>query len=242
MQIRIPPALKNKRFFMLWIGLLVSVSGSQMQLAAIHWHIRSLTNTPDPLALGGIGLARILPIIIFSVFGGAFADTYNRRTILFFTQSIMALTAAGLALLTFFGQIQIWHIYTLTAIQAAAIAFDGPARQAIVPNLVTAEDLPNAFSMNSIAFNTGAVIGPALSGVVIATLGQGYTYLLNAVSFLAVIYALITIGDISQDLKRASGVNFGAVRDGVRFIFTRKIILSTMIMDFLRHFSRLPIQ
>jgi MFS family permease len=232
----IPPALKNKRFFMLWAGLLVSIAGSQMQLAAIHWHIRELTGTPDPMALGGIGLARILPVIVFSLFGGAFADTYNRRTILFITQSLMALTAAALAFLTFFGQIQIWHIYLITAIQAAAVAFDGPARQAIVPNLVPAQDLPNAFSLNSIAFNAGAVIGPALSGVVIATLGQGYTYLFNAISFLAVIFALLAIGDIPQDLKKASGVSLSAMTDGIRFIFTRRIILSTMVMDFFATF------
>jgi len=236
MQLRIPPALKNRRFFMLWAGLLVSIAGSQMQLAAIHWHIRSLTGTPDPMALGGIGLARILPVIVFSLFGGAFADTYDRRTILFVTQSLMALTAAGLALLTFMGQIQIWHIYALTAVQAAAVAFDGPARQAIVPNIVSAEDLPNAFSLNSIAFNAGAVIGPALSGVVIATLGQGYTYFFNAVSFLAVILALLAIGEIPQDLKKASGISLRAMGDGVRFIFSRQIILSTMIMDFFATF------
>jgi MFS family permease len=232
----IPPALKNRRFFMLWAGLLISIAGSQMQLAAIHWHIRELTGTPDPLALGGIGLARILPVILFSLFGGAFADTYNRRTILFITQSLMALTAVALAALTFIGQIQIWHIYLITAIQAAAIAFDGPARQAIVPNLVSPTDLPNAFSLNSIAFNAGAVIGPALSGVVIATLGQGYTYLFNAISFLAVIFALLAIGDIPQDLKKASGVSLSAMQDGIRFIFTRRIILSTMIMDFFATF------
>ncbi len=221
---------------MLWAGLLVSIAGSQMQLAAIHWHIRELTGTPDPMALGFIGLARILPIIVFSLFGGTFADTFNRRTILFITQSLMALTAAALAVLTFLGSIQIWHIYLITAIQAAAIAFDGPARQAIVPNLVPAKDLPNAFSLNSIAFNTGAVIGPALSGVVIATLGQGYTYLFNAISFLAVIFALLAIGDIPQDLKKASGVSLTAMTDGIRFIFSRRIILSTMVMDFFATF------
>ena len=236
MLLKIPPALKNRRFFMLWAGLLISIAGSQMQLAAIHWHIRTLTGTPDPIALGGIGLARIIPIILFSLFGGAFADTYNRRNILFITQTLSALTAAGLAILTFMGHIQIWHIYAITAIQAAAIAIDGPARQAIIPNLVTPEDLPNAFSLNSIAFNTGAVIGPALSGMVIATIGQGYTYLFNAVSFLAVIFALMAIGEIPQDFKKASGVSLKAMTEGIHFIFSRKIIFSTMIMDFFATF------
>jgi len=232
----IPPALKNRKFLFLWLGLMISIAGSQMQVAAIHWHIRDLSGTPDPLALGGIGLARILPVIVFSLFGGVFADSYNRRAILFITQTVMALTALGLALLTFSGTAEIWHIYALTAVQAAAVAFDGPARQAIVPNIVPAKDLPNAFSLNSIAFNVGAVVGPVLSGIVIATLGQGYTYFFNAISFLAVIAALLVIGRIPQDFKSSSGVSLAAIKDGVRFIFERKIILSTMVMDFFATF------
>lgn len=232
----IPPALKNRKFLFLWLGLMISIAGSQMQVAAIHWHIRDLSGTPDPLALGGIGLARILPVIVFSLFGGVFADSYNRRAILFITQTVMALTALGLALLTFSGTAEIWHIYALTAVQAAAVAFDGPARQAIVPNIVPAKDLPNAFSLNSIAFNVGAVVGPVLSGIVIASLGQGYTYFFNAISFLAVIAALLVIGRIPQDFKSASGVSLAAIKDGVRFIFERKIILSTMVMDFFATF------
>lgn len=232
----LPPALKNRKFLILWLGLMVSVAGSQMQVAAIHWHIRDLSETPDPLALGGIGLARILPVIVFSLIGGAFADTYNRRTILFITQVSMALTAVGLAALTFTGLAEIWHIYALTAVQAAAIAFDAPARQAIVPNIVEAKDLPNAFSLNSIAFNVGAVAGPVMSGIVIATLGQAYTYFFNALSFLAVIFALLAIGKIPQDFSNARGVSLSAIVDGVRFIFSRKIILSTMVMDFFATF------
>ena len=108
------------------------MAGSQMQIAAIHWHIRELTGEPDPLALGGIGLARILPVLFLSVVGGAMADNYNRRTILFITQSVLALQALALALFTLHGSITIWQIYGLTAIQAAAMAFDLPARQALV--------------------------------------------------------------------------------------------------------------
>src|SRR5512144_1933583 len=104
---RIPPALKNRNFFLLWSGLLVSVAGSQMQVAAIHWHIRELSGVPDPLALGGIGLARVLPVIFFSLVSGPVADSYNRRLVMFITQSVMALTALLLALFTFNGQISI---------------------------------------------------------------------------------------------------------------------------------------
>lgn len=233
---RLPPALRYPKFTLLWAGLLISIAGSQMQVAALHWHVRELTGVPDPMALGLIGLARIVPVILFSLFGGALADSFDRRKILLVSQTAMALTAAALAWLTFTEQIQLWHIYALTALQAAAIAFDGPARQAIVPNLVPAEDLPSAFSLNSIAFNAGAVIGPVMSGVVIASLGQGYTYAINAVSFLAVIAAVLVIGSVPQNLRAGSGVNLAAIREGVRFILTRRIIFSTMVMDFFATF------
>lgn len=232
----IPPALHNRRYFYLWLGLLISIAGSQMQVTALHWHIRTLTVEPDPLALGGIGLARILPIVIFSFIGGPMADTFNRRYILFITQSVMALTALALALLTFSGHISIWWIYALTALQASAIAFDGPARQAMIPNIVAAKDLPNAFSLSSIASNTGSIAGPALAGVVIATLGQGYTYLFNAISFLAVIIALLLIGRVLQDTHNVPGINLKAAVNGFRFILSKPIILSTMVMDFVATF------
>ncbi|MBE3118588.1 MAG: MFS transporter [Candidatus Atribacteria bacterium] len=236
MKLRIPPALHHRRYFYIWLGLLISIAGSQMQVAALHWHIRTLTSEPNPLALGGIGLARILPIVLFSFIGGPVADTFNRRGILFITQSVMALTALGLALLSFSGHITLWLIYLLTAVQATAQAFDSPARQAMIPNLVPAEDLPNAFSMSSIAMNAGSIVGPALSGIVIATLGLGYTYLFNAISFLAVILALALIGPVFQDTRKAPGINLAAMADGIRFIVRKPIILSTMLMDFVATF------
>ncbi|HEX7620580.1 MAG TPA: MFS transporter, partial [Anaerolineales bacterium] len=235
MKFSIPAALRHKRYLYLWLGLLISIAGSQMQISALFWHIRILTGNPQPLALGGIGLARILPIIIFSFLSGPVADTVNRRRVLFVTQTAMALVALVLALLTFTGQITIWYIYLLTAIQATAVAFDGPARQAMIPNIVPAKDLPSAFSMSSIAQNAGSIIGPALSGIVIVTLGQGYTYFFNAVSFLAVIIALVLIGPVLQDPKK-SGIHLSAAMDGIRFIFSKPIILSTMLMDFVATF------
>jgi MFS family permease len=206
-----------------------------MQVAAILWQIRDLSVKPNPLALGGLGLARIVPVVVFSLVGGAAADAFNRRKIMIVTQSLMALTAFALAALTFVGSIQLWQIYTLTAIQAAAIAFDLPARQALVPNLVPGDDLPSAFSMTSIAFNAGAILGPGLSGLVIATLGQGYTYFLNGLSFMALIGAIIYIGPISQRIQ-PGGIHWGAIRDGLRFIYERKIILSSMLLDFFATF------
>ena len=140
----------------------------------------------------------MLLFLCFSLVGGLVADRANRRTILFMTQSISLLVAFVLGILTLFGVIQLWHIYVLTAIQASAMAFDLPARQSLVPNLVPREDLPNAFSLQSIAFSMGAIVGPALSGVVIGYLGQEYAYFINAFSFLAVIFALIAMGSVPQ--------------------------------------------
>src|SRR5512138_1346697 len=231
----IPPSLKHRRFFYLWLGQLLSIAGTQMQIWALLWHIRALTD--QPIALGGVGLARILPVIIFSLVGGAIADAFDRRKILFFTQSAAALLALALGLLTQFGQITIWWIYALTALQAISIAFDGPARQALVPNLVPAKDLPNAFSMTSIAWQTGAIIGPALSGLVIVFGGQQAVYYINAVSYLAVIVALILIGPVAQTKSgRIAGVSWNSIREGIHFIVNKPIILSTMLLDFVATF------
>ena len=235
MKIKIPPALKHYRYRYLWFGLLISIAGSQMQSAAIHWHIRDLSGVPDPMALGGIGLARILPVIIFSIIGGAVADNYNRRNILFVTQSILALQALVLAYLTFSGSITIQYIYILTAIQASAMAFDLPARQSLVPNLVPRDILPSAFSMNTIAFNVGAIGGPLLFGFVPEG-ALGYAYIINSISFVAVLIALFLMGDVPQNVNQAGGINISAMWDGVRFIFKRPLISSTMLMDFIATF------
>ena len=233
--IRVPPSLKNRRFFYLWSGQLLSIAGTQMQIWALFWHIRTLTE--EPIALGGIGLARILPVVIFSLISGVIADSFNRTKILFITQSCAALLALVLGLLTQFGQITIWHIYLLTALQAIAIAFDGPARQALVPNLVPAKDLPNAFSMTSIAWQTGSILGPALTGFTIAFGGQQAVYYINAISYLAVILALILIGNVPQTkIDRIAGVSWSSIREGVHFIVNKPIILSTMLLDFVATF------
>lgn len=236
MNLHVPPALYHSRFRYLWIGQTISIAGTQMQTWALFWQIRTLTD--QPIALGGVGLARLLPIVVFSLVGGAVADVVNRRRLLFVTQSIMALSAVALAWLTFQEQIALWQIYLLTALQATAVAFDTPSRQALVPNLVPARDLPNAFSLNSIGFQAGAILGPALSGWVIVYLGQASTYLINAISYGAVIVALLLMGPVAQSadpLKRPQ-VSLDAIREGLRFIRSSPIILSTMILDFFATF------
>jgi len=235
--IHIPPSLHHRRFRLLWLGLLISIAGSQMQLWALFWHIRTITD--QPIALGAVGLARILPVIVFSLIGGAVADVLNRRRILFLTQTGMALVAFALGWLTLAGHIDLWHIYLLTALQAVAQAFDGPARQALVPNLVPVSDLPNAFSLNSIANQTGSIIGPAVSGFIIAAGGLPYVYIINAISFLAVIVALGMMGPVEQQKVSSSkngAISFSAIAEGVQFIMKQPLILSTMILDFFATF------
>ncbi len=206
-----------------------------MQVWAILWHIRTLTD--QPIALGGIGLARILPVIVFSLVGGALADSYDRRGIIFITQSAAGILALILALLTQFEHITIWYIYVLTAFQAVVVAFDGPARAALIPNLVPTEDLANAFSLNSIAFQAGAVVGPALSGLIIAASGQASVYYINALSYIAVLIALFLIGEIPQKVSRTvTGVNWGSIREGIQFIIGKPIILGSMLLDFIATF------
>src|SRR5512140_564560 len=229
----LPPALTYRRFTLLWAGLIVSVVGSQMQQWVLFWQVSQLSR--EPIAVSILGGVRFVVVLALSLVGGLVADRYNRRTIMFLTQRILALVALALAVLTIWNVIQLWHIYVLTAIQAAATAFDLPARQALVPNLVDREDLPSAFSLMSIAFSTGAILGPAMSGLVIGYYGTGWAYLLNAVSFLAVILALISMGRVAQQpstAQRGLRAALTDIRDGIHFIRQQPLILSSMILDF----------
>src|SRR5512142_3280721 len=235
--LRLPPALRHRRFTLLWAGLIISVVGSQMQQWVLFWQISTLSKAP--IAVSIVGGVRFVAVLAFSMVGGLVADRYNRRVIMFLTQSMLTLVAVALALLTLFHVIQLWHIYALTAVQAAAQAFDLPARQSLVPNLLPREDLPSAFSLMSIAFSTGAIAGPALSGIVIGYWGTGAAYLLNAVSFLAVIFALIAMGPVPQQAATSQkGLRAALVdiRDGIRFIRHQPLILSSMILDFFATF------
>jgi len=208
-----------------------------MQFAAILWHIKKLSD--QPIALGAIGLARVIPIIIFSLIGGAIADVFDRRKIMFITQGVLIGTASTLAWLTWSGQIQLWHIYALTVCEAIASAFDLPARQSLTPNLVPARDLPNAFSMQSIAYTVGAIFGPALGGLFIGYLGQTSVYLTNAISYLGIVLALAMIGPVAQQHAERSStapVSWAAIKEGIQFILSRPIILSSMLLDFFATF------
>ena len=234
-------ALRHRNFRLIWIGLLVSFTGSTMQSAALLWHV-SLLVPPEKkgLALGLVGLVRVLPIVVFSMVSGVVADAWNRRRLMVFTQTGSALVALGLAELTFHGLSTVWPIYVLAAVASAVGAFDLPARQALVPMLVPREHLPNAISLNTIMFQTASVIGPGLGGLVIATAGVGWVYLANAFSFAFVIVALILMRDVPAREPSEAGsrddVSMHAALEGLRFVFRSPLIRSTMLLDFFATF------
>jgi MFS family permease len=217
---------------------MVSVSGSMMQTAALLWQV-SLLAPPERkgIALGAVGLVRVLPIIILSLLGGVVADSRKRRPLMLATQSVLTLLAAGLAYLTLSGRATLPLVYVFAALTAAATAFDAPARQALTPNLVPRSELPNAISLMTILFQVASVAGPSLAGIVIATRGVGYAYALNAVSFLAVIGALAAMRDVPEPpVEERSPVTFRAAAEGLRFVFRAPLIRGSMFLDFFATF------
>jgi len=208
-----------------------------MQLWALYWHLRTLSD--QPMVISGIGLARFLPVILLSLLAGVVADRFNRRKLTILTQVALGLVALLLGLVTARGQMAIWVLFALVMVQSVAVAFDVPARQALVPSLVPRQDLPSAYSLTSIASKVGGILGPAISGLVIAWLGLQWAYWINAVSYLAVIAALIAMGDIRAVVeKRSAGLRETVrdIREGIEFIKGSPIIFSAMILDFLGSF------
>ena len=227
-------ALQHRNFRLLWLGQLISFSGSMMQQAAILWHVSLLVPADRRgLALGIVGLVRVGPIVVFSLLSGVVADALDRRRLMMVTQVSAALVAVALAVLAFSGLAVVWPVYLLSALGAAAGAFDGPARQALIPNLVPREHLANALSLNQIMFQSASVLGPSIGGVLIASLGVGWAYLFNAVSFLFVLIALVLMRHVPViDASERAAASLGAAREGLRFVFSSPIIRATMLLDF----------
>lgn len=245
-------ALQHRNFRLIWIGLLISMTGSMMQNAALLWHV-SLLVPPERkgLALGLVGLFRFVPIVAFSMLSGVVADAWNRRTLMLVTQAGGALVALALAVLAFRGLAVVWPIYALAVVGAAVSAFDLPARQALVPTLVPREHLPNAITLNTIMFQAAAVTGPALGGILIAAAGVGWAYVANAATFLSVIVALLMMRGVDTPEVRLKAdpttenntgdetrneVSIKAALEGLRFVFRSPLIRSTMLLDFFATF------
>jgi MFS family permease len=209
------------------------MAGTQMRQAAVAWQIYLLTHSA--VALGVLGLVRVAPIIAFSLFGGVIADSVDRRKMLIITQVVLLGVSVALAVVTYLGSVSLWWIYGLVALGTATVAFDNPARQAMVPSLVPKEHLANALSLNSTSGQVATVVGPSLAGIVIATGGVGPVYTIDAVSYLAVVTALFLIrpppvGGAVQKISISSAV------EGLQFVWREPILLSTMALDFIATF------
>ena len=211
-----------------------------MQNAALLWHVSLLVPENKGLALGLVGLVRVVPIVVFSLISGVVADAWDRRKLMLFTQTGSAVVALALAWLTFRGLSAVWPIYALAALSSAVGAFDLPARQALLPMLVPREHLPNAISLNTTMMQTASVAGPALGGLMIASTGLGWAYVVNAISFGFVILALVAMRNLPAREKSQAGqrddVSLHAALEGLRFVFRAPLIRSTMLLDFFATF------
>ena len=182
-------ALKHRNFQLWFVGQLVSLVGTWMQVTAQGFLIYQLTQSPA--YLGYVGFAGGSPSLLFSLFGGVAADRVPRRTLLVITQTMMMILAFIQAGLTFLRIVQPWHIIILAFLSGVATAFDAPARQAFVLEMVTREDLNNAIALNSMMFNLATVVGPAAAGLAYALIGAAWCFTFNGLSFIAVIVALL---------------------------------------------------
>jgi MFS family permease len=253
-------ALRHRDFRRMAISMFVSLVGTQMQNVAIDWHVWVLTRSP--LALGLVGLVRVVPIVVLSLLGGLVADRRDRRRVLLVTQSTMTLVALALGAATLLGRDSVGLVYLLTAATSAAGAFDNPSRQSLIPRLVPEKDLPGALAIMLSAFQLAAIAGPALTGLLLAgaaTAGPGMSthahsgglaviYFLNAASFFGVLLTLYTL-KTSGEVARTEGAPenpLASLREGLRFVFTTPIVVWTMSLDFFATFfsgsmSLLPI-
>ncbi len=182
-------AFRSYNYRLFWFGQLVSLTGTWMQTIGQAWLVLQLTSSP--LAVGIVTALQTLPILLFTLFGGVFADRVPKRKFLLLTQVVSAMQALVLGVLVLTNTVQLWEVYVLALILGIINAFDNPTRQAFVVELVGREDLPNAVALNSSLFNAARIVGPAVGGLLIAAVGIATAFLLNAASFIAPIIALL---------------------------------------------------
>jgi MFS family permease len=228
---RFPVAvLRHRDYRLLWIGQFISTLGTQMHAVALSWQVWELTG--NPVYLGLLGLVRAVALMGMSLIGGQQADARNRRTLLLVTQSSLVLFSGSLAIATFMGVVNVTMLFVVAALVAATGAFDAPARQALIPNLVPRDQLASAMSLNILAMSVARMAGPAIGGVAVALIGVAGTYTLDAASFLWTIIALQMMRTpMAAPAVRTAG--FAAIVEGLRFIRTTPIIWGIMLMDFL---------
>ena len=221
-------ALGYRDYRLYYVGLLVAGVGSQLQTTANIWQIYELTNSP--LHLGLTGLARAIPVVGLSLMGGIIADRIDRRHIIMVAQAVAGLLAIALAGLTAAGLIDIWHIYAATMIGSAFMALSAPARTALIPNLVPREHLLNGIALHSTVWQTANIIGPAIAGVLIASVGLTTTYFANGIAHIVTLFALglMHVGAVAVS-RRQSAVR--SLAEGLSFVRRNSIILTLLGTD-----------
>lgn len=225
--------LKNRDFLLMQVGLSISRIGTFMQEVAVNWQLYELTKSP--LSLGILGLCKFIPIFFVSFFSGLIADIYNRKKIIFLVQVFALLNALALFLLTISGKITPTLIYLLVGIEAGLYSFEAPARQAMSPTIIGKKDYPLAVNIMNVTYQATNFVGPAIAGFVIALYGVSTVYIINALSFIAVIIALILMSPLPQIMEKPS-FSVNEIKEGFKFVFNTPIIYGSMLIDFIATF------
>ena len=232
---------RNKTFRSLWIfnyrlwfiGALVSNIGTWMQRTAQDWLVFNDLSSHDSTQMGIVVALQFAPPLFLAPYAGALADRGDRRKILLWTQSIMGLLALGLGLLVLSGHVAIWHVYLFALALGIVSTLDSPVRSTFVSELVSDADLPNAVALNSMSFNVARMIGPAIAGLLVVAVGTGPVFLLNTLTFIAMILAIIAIRENElRQLPRSSAAQ-NRVRDGLSYLKHRPDIIVVMVAAFL---------
>ncbi|HEY7031799.1 MAG TPA: MFS transporter [Thermomicrobiales bacterium] len=203
-------ALQSRNFRLLWIGLLTSNAGTWMESTGMGWLVTDLEPARKPFWLGMIAAAFAVPMLLIPPFGGAVADRVPRLRMLWAVQITYLVASAVLATLTLAGAITVWHLLAYSFVNGLVLAFDSPVRHALLPDLVTREQLTSAVSLNSVSFTGAALVGPAIAGALIPLIGVGGVFVVNTISCLATLLALSRMRGVPQH-SRQSGVRDGAL-------------------------------
>lgn len=221
-------ALRHRNYQLYFGGQLVSVAGTWMQIVAQGWLVYELSHSE--LTLGVVGFASAIPALLISPWGGVVVDWMPKRTLLVVTQVAAMLLALILAALSFTGLVQVWHVVALSAALGAVNAFDGPARQAFVVEMVGRDDLTNAIAMNSMMFNGARVVGPALAGMLLAAFGAAWCFLLNGLSFLAVIGGLLAMRLTPRTSRMEIGSPWQQLKAGMGYVYGHAEIFALLLL------------
>ncbi len=221
-------ALRHRNYRLFFGGQLVSLIGTWMQNVAQSWLVYRLTGSS--FLLGSIGFASQMPIFLLAFVGGAVADRYNRHRIIITAQAASMVLALVLALLTLTDTVRIWHIFVLSVLLGIVNAFDMPARQAFVVQLVRKEDLMNAIALNSSVFNGARVLGPAVAGLLIAAIGEGWCFFANGVSYVAVLACLLLMKLAPQETVARTRSALSDVLEGLDFVRQAQPIRAALLL------------